>query len=155
MANGYLFSIFYIKITPLAIFKRKFIRQNALGNMLVRKFSFALFEVKIKLFKSYCYPIYGCANWRHSHQNSIRKLTVSYCDTLKSLINVPKYTSSNLAFSMNTTDHIIEVFSKSAYSLMSRVTTFPNSIVTGIVNSDVYLQSPLMNKCESMLYVHE
>ena len=36
----------------------------------------APFEAKIKLFKSYCYPIYGCALWRHSYQNSIRKPTV-------------------------------------------------------------------------------
>ena len=40
----------------------------------VRKFSFAAIESKIQLFKSYCYPIYGCALWRHSYQSSIRKL---------------------------------------------------------------------------------
>ena len=59
------------------------------AKMLVRKFSFAPIEAKIQLFKSYCYPIYGCALWRHSYQNSIRKLTVSYSDTFKRLINVP------------------------------------------------------------------
>ena len=31
--------------------------------------------------------------------------------------------------------------------------SFPNSIVTAIVNSEAYHQSPLMNKWESMLYV--
>ena len=41
--------------------KKQFRRQNAVGNMLVRKFSFAPTEAKIQLFKSYCYPIYGCA----------------------------------------------------------------------------------------------
>ena len=76
-----------------------------MGNMLVRKFSFAPIEAKIQLFKSYCYPINGCALWRHSFQNSIRKLTVSYSDTFKCLINVPRYTSSSLAFAMNATDH--------------------------------------------------
>ena len=43
--------------------KKQFRRQNAVGNMLVRKFSFALIEAKIQLFKSYCYPIYRCAGW--------------------------------------------------------------------------------------------
>ena len=70
--------------------KKQFRRQNAVGNMLVRKFSFAPIEAKIQLFKSYCYPIYGCALWRHSFQNSIRKLIVSYSDTFKRLINVPE-----------------------------------------------------------------
>ena len=42
--------------------------------------------------------------------------------TFKRLINVPRYTSSSLAFAMNATDHINVVFRKSAHSLMSRVT---------------------------------
>ena len=40
--------------------KNQFRRQNAVGNMLVRKFSFSPIAAKIQLFKSYCYPIYGC-----------------------------------------------------------------------------------------------
>ena len=68
--------------------KTQFRRQNAVGNMKARKLSFVHTEEKIQLFKSYCYPIYGCALWRHSYQNSIRKLTVSYSDTFKRLINV-------------------------------------------------------------------
>ena len=108
---------------------------------------------KIQLFKSYCYPIYGCAFWRHSYQNSIRKLIVSFYDTFNRLINVPRYTSSSLAFAMNSTNHINDVFRKFAYSLMSRVTASPNSIVSTIVNSDAYHQSPLIDKWESMLYV--
>ena len=53
---------------------------------------------------------------------------------------------------MNATDHINVVFRKFAYSLMSRVIASPNSIVTAIVNSDTYHQSPLMDRWESMLY---
>ena len=83
----------------------------------------------------------------------IRKLTVSYSDTFKHLINIPRYTSSSLAFAMNATDHIKVVFRKFAHSLKSRVIASPNSIVTAIVNSNAYHQSPLMDKWESMLYV--
>ena len=49
--------------------EKHFMRQTAVGNMLVRKFSFAPIEAKILLFKSYCNPIYGCALCRHSYQN--------------------------------------------------------------------------------------
>ena len=118
--------------------ENQFMRQNVVGNMLVRKFAFAPIEAKIQLSKSYCYPIYGCACWRHSYQNSIRKLTVSFSDTFNRFINVPRYTSSSLAFAMNSTDHINAVFRKFAYSLMSRVTASPNSIVSAIVNSNAY-----------------
>ena len=95
----------------------------------------------------------GCALWRHSYQNSIRKFTVSFSDTFKRLINVPRYTSSSLAFSMNAADYINAVFRKFAYSLMRRVTASPNSIVTAIDNSDAYHQSTLVDKWKSMLYV--
>ena len=121
--------------------------------MLVRKFSFAPIEAKIQLFKSYCYPIYGCAFWRHSYQNSIRKLNVSFSDTFKRFINVPRYTSSSLAFASNSTDHINVVFRKFAYSLVSIVTASSNIIVSAIVNDDAYHQSPLLDKWESVLYV--
>ena len=66
---------------------------------------------------------------RHSFQNSIRKLNVSYSDTFKLLVNVSRYTSSSLAFAMNATDHIYVMFYKFTYSLMSRVIASPNSIV--------------------------
>ena len=95
----------------------------------------------------------GCALWRHSYQNSIRKLTVSFSSTFKRLIIVPRYTSSSLAFATNSTDNINVVFCKFAYSLMSRVTASPNSIVSAIVKCDAYHQSPLLDKWESMLYV--
>ena len=137
----------------IRILKKQLRRQNAVGKMMVRKFSFAPVEAKIQLFKSYRYPIYGCALWRHSFQNSIRKLTVSYSDTFNRLINVPRYTSSSRAFAINATDHINAVLSKFAYSLMSRVVASSNSIITAIVNSDAYHQSPLTDKWESMLYV--
>ena len=127
--------------------------QNAVGNMLVRKFSFAPIEAKIQLFKSYCYPIHGCDLWHHSYQNSIRKLTVRFSDTFKRLIYIPRYTSSSLAFATNSTDHINVVFCKFTYNLMSRVTAAPKSIMSAIVNRDAYLQSPLLDKWQSMLYV--
>ena len=133
--------------------KKQFRRQIAVGTMLIRKFSFAPIEAKIQLFKSYCYSIYGCALWCYSFQNTIRKLTVSYNDTFKRLINVSRYASSSLAFAMNATDHINVVFRKFPYSLMSRVISSPNSIVTAIINNDACYQSPLMDKWESMLYV--
>ena len=39
--------------------------------MLVWKFSFAPIEAKIQLFKSYCYPIYGCALWLHPYSRTL------------------------------------------------------------------------------------
>ena len=61
-------------------------------------------------------------------------------------MNIPRYTSSSVAFAMNATDHINVVFRKFAYTLMSRVMASPNSTVTAIVNSDACHQSTVMDK---------
>ena len=74
----------------------------------------------------------------------LENFTVQFSDTFKRLINVPRYTNSSLAFAMNATDRNV-VFRKFAYSLMSRVIASPKSIVTAIVNSDAYHQSPLID----------
>ena len=71
----------------------------------------------------------------------------------KVCIDIYRYTNSSLVFAMNATYHINVVFHKFAYSLMSRVIASPNCIVSAIVNSDAYHQSPLIDKWESMLYV--
>ena len=83
---------------------------------------------------------------RHNNCWSHISYMYSYSDTFKHLINVLRYTSSSLAFVMNGTDHINVVFRKFAYSLMSRIVSSPNSIVTAIVNSDAYHQSPLVDE---------
>ena len=63
------------------------------------------------------------------HSRTIRKLTVSYSDTFKRLINVPRNINSSLPFAMNATDHINVFFRKFAYSLMSRVIASPTNAV--------------------------
>ena len=87
--------------------------------------------------------LFGVIHTRTLYIYIYRNLTFSYSDTFKRLINLHRYTSSSLAFAMNETDHDNVVLRKSAYRLMSRVTTSPNSIVTAIVHNDAYQQSPL------------
>ena len=94
--------------------------------------------------------IIECINFAH-YELSITTI-YSMVIVTHSSVFVPRYTNSSLAFAMSATDHINVVLHKFAYSLMSRVVASPNSIVTAIVNSDAYHQSPLMDKWESMLY---
>ena len=75
--------------------KKEFRRQNAVDNILVTMISFTFHE-KSNCSKSYCCPIYGCALRRHSYQNSIRKITVSYSGTFKRFINVPPDTPARV-----------------------------------------------------------
>ena len=68
--------------------KKQFRRQNAVGNMLVRKCSFAPIEVKIQLFQVILLP--------HLWMCSLASfIDARYSDTFKHLMNVPRYTSSS------------------------------------------------------------
>ena len=58
-----------------------------------------------------------------------------------------------MAFTINLAYHMKAVWRKSAYSLMSRETTSANSIITSVVNSDAHIQTPLIAKCDGMLFV--
>ena len=99
--------------------KKQFRRQNAVANMLViGSYDLHVFRQKSNCSSHInCCPIYGCPLWCHLYQNSIRKLIVGYNNTLKRITNVPRYTSSGLAFTMNSTDHINVLFRKFTYSL--------------------------------------
>ena len=118
--------------------------------MLVRKFSFAPMDAKIQMLKSHCYLIHGCAVWR-LHANALLEnmIVMTHSNDLLMCRGTP---AESDAPAIITTDHINMVLRKSACSLMSRVTTSLNSIVTAVVNSDVFHQPPLMDKWESIFY---
>jgi hypothetical protein len=128
-------------------------RQNAVGNMLIRKFSFAPKEAKIQLFKTYCYPIYCNALWKDFRQYNVRKLTVSYNDTFRRLMQVPRSTSASRVFAENESDHIKILFRKAAHSLMTRVMASNNRILIAICTSDALALSSMLGRWREILYV--
>ena len=62
----------------------------AQGNCLLRKFYMCTIDVKVTLFKSYCFSFYTVQLWTKYTQNAINKLHIAYHDTLKLLIVVKK-----------------------------------------------------------------
>ena len=128
-------------------------RQNAVGNMLIRKFSFAPTEAKIQLFKSYCYPIYCNALWSKYFQYNVDKLTVSYNDTFRRLMQVPRSTTASRVFAENRADHIKVLFRKAAHSLLTRVKSSSNTILSAICTGDALPHSSLADRWNKILYV--
>ena len=97
------------------------------------------------------------ASFIDSFQNSIRKLNVSYSDTFMRLINIPIYTSSSLlSLHLRWIQLTISMWCCANFQQLDdweQSNRFPHNVVTAIVNSDAYHQSPLMDKWESMLYL--
>ena len=77
--------------------------------------------------------LFGVINTRTLLENLLSVIV-----THSSVLFTSPDTPTRVWFAMNATDHINVVFRKFAYSLMSRVTASPNSIVTAIVNGDSY-----------------
>ena len=122
--------------------EKEFRRQGTVGKTLIRSFNLNQWRQKSNCSSHIVNQFIGVL-FCVIHTTTILENSLScYSDTFK-------------RHAMNAIRHIDVVFGKSAYSLMSRVTTSPNSIVTAIVNSDAYQQSPLMLKWESILYVYE
>ena len=95
----------------------------------------------MQLFKSYCYQIYERTYFGVIHPSipsgNLPSVIVVHSNAM--LLFLHKLAPCSLAFAMISADHITVVFPKSVYSLMSRVTPSPNSIIPAIVNSDVHL----------------
>ena len=124
--------------------KKQFRRKNAVGNMMVRdRVLICTFGGKNPIVQVILLPNL----WMCSSASIIPTLLENLLSVIVPHSNVLLTSpDTHLTLNMNATDHINVAFRKSAYSLMSRVTTSLSSIATAIVNSDEYLWSPLINK---------
>ena len=62
-------------------------------NILIRHFSHCSFNVKLRLFSSFCICFYDIALWRHVKYTAVRKLKSAYVKYLKMFFNFLKYSS--------------------------------------------------------------
>ena len=106
--------------------KKKIRRQNAVGNMLVITSHLHLLRQNSNcsshIVTPYMNVLIGVIHTRTLLENL---LSVIVTHSSLRLINVPRNTSSSLAFEMNATGRINVVFRKFASSLMIRVTASP------------------------------
>ena len=73
--------------------KRQMRKFYANTNILVRKFSKCTADVKCYLFKSYCSNLYCAPLWYDCTVTALKKLKVSYNNSLRRLLGIPKHNS--------------------------------------------------------------
>ena len=66
----------------------------AQGNMLIRKLHMCSENVKVRLFKTFCSPMYTAHIWWNYRKCTIRKLYVAFNDVMRMLLNLPRYSSA-------------------------------------------------------------
>ncbi|KAG0728172.1 hypothetical protein GWK47_033047 [Chionoecetes opilio] len=88
-----------------------------MGNTLLRKLSYCSSEVKMELFKSHCYSIYCKSLLSRFKVATLNRLKVCHNDILKRLLELPRWSSSSLAFARNGVNNLDVMRRHSAFSL--------------------------------------
>ena len=94
-------------------------------------------------------------NWHHWHtqsQYAYNKLRVAYNDGFRQLLNEPRWCSASKLFVFNNVLVYAAVTRKLIYSLWCTVFNSANVLLRGLVNSDLYVQSPLFRRWRMILY---
>ena len=73
------------------------------GNTILRKFHMCTNEVKIKLFQSYCTPMYTAQLWCNFMKKSMDKLLVAYNNILKLFLGLPRSESNSRTCALTNT----------------------------------------------------
>ena len=67
-------------------------------NVLLRKFHMCCMDVKVKLFSTYCSPMYTAQLWWNHTVYSFHRLNVCYNNILRRLLRCPRYCSASGLF---------------------------------------------------------
>ncbi len=127
----------------------------AQANMLSRKFSMCSVSVKISLFRAYCTPLYTAYLWCRYEQDSIRKLTVAYNDSMRLLLRAPRSSSASHMFVSVGVPTCSAVLRNLMYKFMCRASESENDIIAVLANplrSSVRFSSRLWNHWRTCLY---
>ena len=78
--------------------KRQMRKVYANANLLLRKISKCSVEMKCFLFKTYCFNMYYGPPWYNSTKIAMKRLKISYNNSLRRLLVIPKYFSTSEMF---------------------------------------------------------
>ena len=96
---------------------------------------------------------YGCQLWCNSRKETFNRLRVAYNNALRLLLNVPPWSSASDLFVKHGATSFHSLIRIQQYSLLRSLVISENVIVKSFVESDRFLQSPLMSKWRTDLYI--
>jgi len=123
------------------------------ANLIRSRFHHCSRDVKVYLFRKYFSTIYCNSLWCPVSPCVMDKLRVCYNDCFKIIMQIGRRKSSTLVFS----EHRVRDFSAmrriSSYSLLSRLATTSNVIISAIVNSNIFKESSISKMWRSILFL--
>ena len=125
------------------------------GNTIVRKFGFLSIDVKLMLFRSYCYCLYGSSLWSRYKVSTLNRLRVAYNNIFRKLIGEPPWGRARLNFVNMEVRSFHETLRHTSLSLMRRVQACRNSVVDAVRHSDAMVLSRSWQEWRRNLLVHD
>ena len=105
------------------------------GNLLTRKFFQCSYNVKRKLFLTFCNNVYGGHLWTNFKLSDFNKVKVAYNNVYRSLFFVERGTSVTWSMLLNHVDSFKVSFRKMIFRFRKRLLTSHNFIIYTIINS--------------------
>ena len=121
-------------------------------NMLLRKFNKCSYDIQCMLFKSYCANLYCCQFWHSACKTTMNKLRIAYYNSLRRLLNIPKYNSASEMFVCLNIPSFGELLRrKSIFNFFTRLNCNNNSR-SNIHSMTIYYVTANSNKISLLIY---
>ena len=120
----------------------------ARGNVLLRKFHMCSMDVKVKLFNTYCSPMYTAQLWWNLQH--FQRLNVCYNNILRRLLRRPRYCSASGLFA----ECGKAVIRNLIYKFITRLNESTNDVILAMLSSDIRCTSRIRHYWVKTLYVH-
>ena len=111
-------------------------------------------DVKVKLFNTYCSPMYTAQLWWNHTVYSFHRLNVCYNNILRRLLRRPRYCSASGLFAECGIPNCKAVIISLIYKFMSRLNESTNDVILAILSSDIRWTSRIRRYWVKTLYVH-
>ena len=117
----------------------------AQGNTILRKFYMCSLDVKLKMFKSYCMPLYTAHLWLYYRKGTINRMYTAYHNIFKLIMGFSKFCSTSLMCTIFDVPSCAGLIRKLIYRFCLRLENSENLIVNSFNSSDLYFSSGLRN----------
>ena len=122
------------------------------GNILLRSFYMCSTEVKLSLFRTYCYPVYTVQLWCRYRAKTMQAIKIAYHNVLKKFVGLSKFASTSFTCSVFQIKSFGELVRRLAYTFIVRIERSMNSIVRALNMSSLCYTSRLRKKWMYDLY---
>ena len=123
------------------------------GNIMLRKFQYCDDETKCYLFRTFFYQMYTCSLWSRYKKSTISRLRVCYNSIMRRLLGLPPWASASQMFVTLGVRSFQETYRVLIYSLMIRIDSSLNSVISSLSCSDAFLMSTIRKFWREVLYV--